>query len=462
MFKKKNSGMTVVHGDTLLFVSYADDVLQVDHTVLLGVFLEDEFASSSLPAVVRDRKYPLLVVPDFWIGQTDLTLQSRKRSIVDPFVERKLTSEHSELPDIGLFYDYVFTMKPSESGNIYAFFLQEPMSYQLYQKLASYDLAPNDITIPAYLWGKKLEKMHPELANSGCGLIQKLSSESYLYFYHKGEFLFSRSIQFADSGEEDTEALNALTYEINQSFYLFSQKKKAELEHIFIHSSRKEDAAELAESLGREVHALDSGSAETEITEILGPCGVFTPNDLALSNQYMAIAQKDHARAREWRPVQMAGVIVGILLFLLLGGEYFFLLKWSNQDLGLKNTAIMTGQSSKEIIEQYNETLDLILEETRRPSPRKTMIDLARCLPENVRIKGMKLEITGVPKGTFTCIIRVEDMTAFRTSLSILLENLGNTFINSPRLEKRDIELGEISPGQGYTDYPIKFELRLG
>ena len=176
----------------------------------------------------------------------------------------------------------------------------------------------------------------------------------------------------------------------------------------------------------------------------------------------MAIAQKDHARAREWRPVQMAGVIVGILLFLLLGGEYFFLIKWSKQDLGLANTAVMTGQSSREIIEQYNETLDLILGETRRLSSRKTMIDLARCLPENVTIKVMKLGMTQNPKLVLTCIIRAQDMADFRDSLSILLKNLGNTFIRSPRLETRDIELGEISPGRGYTDYPIQFELRLG
>ena len=461
MFKKKNSGTTVVHGGTLFFISYTGDVIQVDHTVLLNLFLEDDFAPSSIPNAVRDRKNRLLVVPDYWIGQTDLTLQSRKRSIVDPFVERKLASEHPELPDIGLFFDYVFTMKPSESGNIYAFFLQEPLSYQLYQKLASLDLAPNDITTPAYIWGKKLEKMHPEVANSGSGLIQKLSSESYLYFYHKGEFLFSRSIQFSDSEGGDTEALSALTYEINQSFYLFSQKKKAELEHIFIHSSRKEDAAELAESLGREVSALDSGGAETEITETLGPCGVFTPNDLALSNQYMAIAQKDHARAREWRPVQIAGVLVGILLFLLLAGEYYYLLKWSNQGPGIENSGIMSGQSSSEIIAQYNQTLDLILEETRRPSPRKTMLDLARCLPENIKIKDMKLEMAGVPSVALTCIIRAEDMTEFRSSLSMLLENMGNIFVTSPRLEKRDIELGEVLPGQGYTDYPIQFEFRL-
>ena len=175
----------------------------------------------------------------------------------------------------------------------------------------------------------------------------------------------------------------------------------------------------------------------------------------------MAIAQKDHARAREWRPVQMAGVLVGILLFLLMGGEYYFLHKWSNQGSGIENSAIMSGQSSSEIIAQYNETLDLILEETRRPSPRKTMIDLARCLPDNIKIKDMKLELAGDSSVALTCIIRAEDMTEFRSSLSTLLENLGNIFVTSPRLEKRDIELGEILPGQGYTDYPIQFEFRL-
>ena len=364
--------MTVVHGDKLFFVSYAGDTMQVDHTVSLDLFLEDDFSLSSVPAAVRGRKNRLLVAPDYWVGQTDLTLQSKKRSIVAPFVERKLTSEHPELPDIGLFFDYTFSEEPSEQGGIYAFFLQEPLSYQLYQRLATYDMAPMDITIPAYVWGKKLQRLHPELADSGGGLIQKLSSASYLYFYHKGQFLFSRSIQFSDSAGGATDALDALTYEINQSFYLFSQKEKAELEHIFIHSSRREDAAELSESLGREVHSLDIGDgaagSNQAMTEMLGPCGVFTASDLSPASKYLAVAQRDHARDREWRPVQVAGVIVGILLFLLLGGEHFFLLKWSKQNPGLKNAGIMAGQSSREIIQQYNEALDLILQETRRPS----------------------------------------------------------------------------------------------
>jgi hypothetical protein len=465
MFRQKNSGMTIVHGETLFFVSNAGDAIQVDHTVSLNLFLKDDFASSSIPAVVRDRENRLLVVPDYWIGQTNLTLQSKKRSIVAPFVERKLASEHPELPDIGLFFDYVFALQPSESGNIYAFFLQEPLSYQLYQRLATFNMTPIDITIPAYVWAKKLEKMYPKRVKSGSGLIQKLSSASYLYFYHKRQFLFSRNIQFSDSAGGDTEALDALTYEINQSFYLFSQKEKAELEHIFIHSPRKEDAAELAESLGREIHSLDTGdggdASNQEMTEMLGPCSVFTPNDLAPAGKYLVIAQKDRANERKWRPVQMAGAIVGILLFLLLGGEYFFLLKWSKQDLGLEKAGMMTGQSSREIIQQYNETLDLILEETRRPSSRKTMIDLAGCLPENVRIKDMKLLVAENPNLSLTCVVRAADMAEFSSSLSMLLKNLGNTFTGSPRLEKRDIEVGEILPGQGYTDYPIQFELRL-
>ena len=88
MFKTKNSAITVVQGDTLFFVSYAGDALQVDHTVSLDLFLEDDFSLSSVPAAVRGRKNRLLVAPDFWVGQTNLTLQSQKRSIVAPFVER--------------------------------------------------------------------------------------------------------------------------------------------------------------------------------------------------------------------------------------------------------------------------------------------------------------------------------------------------------------------------------------
>jgi hypothetical protein len=466
MFKPKKNGMTVVHRDTLFFVSHAADTLKVDHAVPLDTFLKDEYDLSSVPAAVRSRNNQLLLVPDFWMGQTDLTLKSRKRSLVEPFVERKLASEHPDLPEIGLFFNYLLATKVSESGNLYAFYLLEPLSYRLYKKLAALGMEPVSITTPAYVWECKLEKRHPELVQSGWGLIQKLSNSAYLYFYHKGQFLFSRRIPLLAATGDDPGALNALIYECNQSFYLFSQKKKAELEHILMHSPRQADAAELTESLGREVRFLDTpGSSDGSIQDTirrLGPCGSFLPGDLAQPAQYLTLVQKDHARARAWRPVQVAGIMIGILLCLLLGGERFFLFKWSQMvDLGPTHVGAQTVHAPSEIIDQYNQDLDIVLEEAQRPLPSKTLLALATCLPENVSIRQMKMVVAGNPHIALTCVIRAQDTTEFRQSLSTLLANLGNAFTGSPRLGKRDVELGETMAGPGYVDYPVRFELRL-
>jgi len=101
------------------------------------------------------------------------------------------------------------------------------------------------------------------------------------------------------------------------------------------------------------------------------------------------------------------------------------------------------------------------LDETRRRSSWKMMINLARCLPENVRIKQMNLDVAEVPGVKLNCIVRAADMAEFRQSLSVFLEKIGSTFTNSSRLEMRDVALGEILPGRDDTEYPIEFEFKL-
>ena len=246
MFKSRSQGITIVHADVLSFVSFAGDDLQVDHTVPLAEFLANDFEPTSLPSKISNRQNRLLIVPDYWLGQTNLSLPSRKRSVVEPFIERNLASEHPDLTGIGLFYNYAFLKSRSEEGNILVIFFQEPGSYQLYQKFDALKMAPFDITTPAYIWGKKIERKFPESVDSGIGLVQKLPKASYLYFYHQEQFLFSRSIQAAEMSTDDSDVLNALTYEINQSVYLFSQKKKADLEYIYIVSRREKDGADVA------------------------------------------------------------------------------------------------------------------------------------------------------------------------------------------------------------------------
>ena len=465
MFNKKHHGLTIVHNDTLLFLSATGTALQVDHSLSLATFMENNTQAATIPPAVLNRTNRLLIVPDYWIGQADMSLQSHKRSIVEAFVERKLTTEHSDLPDIGLFYGYSLATHPSEEDRIHTFFLQDPLAYKLYNRLQSIDAAPHDITTPAYIWEKKLLKLEPDAVTAGVGLVQKHSLESYLYFYHQGKFSFSRSIQFSTLSNESGEALQALTYEINQSVYLFSQRKKSELELIFIHSAHKEDAADLAENLGREVKALDMDGAGQEptpdIERLLGPCSVFSSQDVAPSAKFSAIAQKDHGRTRAWHPVQRAGIIIGVLLILILGGEYAYLVKWSKLAPASSNVGWMTEGQYTELMDLYNDSLNVLLQETSAPTASTTLLTLAGCLPLNVRVTEMKLSLTDAPVVVLACIVRAENMVVFRETLTGLIDNLGNAFYKSPRLTKQDVELGETIAGEGYVDYPIKFQVRL-
>ncbi len=240
---------------------------------------------------------------------------------------------------------------------------------------------------------------------------------------------------------------------------------KADLEYIYIDSPRVEDGAELSESLGRDVHSFEDHPEDSEhkqaMADELGPCSIFSPGDMAASRKFLAIAQKDHAKAREWRPVQLAGVLIGLLMYLILGTEHYLLLRWSKQEVAPEITANMSGQSSREVIEEYNTSLDLILNENRRKSTWRTMVNLARCLPENVLIRRMQIDLAEVPGVNLRCVINATDMTEFRNSLAMLLDNIAQTFVGSLRIEARDVQLGQIRQEQGYTQYPIEFNFRL-
>ena len=57
----------------------------------------------------------------------------------------------------------------------------------------------------------------------------------------------------------------------------------------------------------------------------------------------------------------------------------------------------MRAREAIEALRQYNEALDLFLKETQRPSAGKTIINLARSLPEHVWIKEMVIETESTP-----------------------------------------------------------------
>lgn len=59
--------------------------------------------------------------------------------------------------------------------------------------------APLRITSPGFVWEGHLQKMLPEFKTQGTLLIQINASEGRLYFYHRGQYIFSRSAALPDT-----------------------------------------------------------------------------------------------------------------------------------------------------------------------------------------------------------------------------------------------------------------------
>jgi hypothetical protein len=302
---------------------------------------------------------------------------------------------------------------------------------------------------------------------AGVGFIVTLDNASFLYFYNKGRFLFSRDIVIPETTLDDADDFDALVYEVNQSIYLFSQKAKSDVKYLIAYDPDSTVAANLAERLGREVQDLrnlegDQYQQRESISE-LGPAGAFNALDVSPRNEYPFVAHKIWQKARAWRPVQSMGIAVGLILFLILGVGYFFLYKVSQMEqMPSDQTGIIGGKAPIKILKEYNDAVDYLLQEQQRISTRKALIYLAEALPENVELT--EAAITAHPRSEvlLKCTVAVTDMDAFRYTLNKLMENLGRYFEGVKRVNKQDVEIQAVdTTGGNFQVYTIGFKFNL-
>jgi len=472
LFKNKSTVMTVVNNGRLHFVVLdTSGEPKILSSLSLKKFLTEDVDSELIPEKLRHGADTidniLLIAPDYWFGNLSLRFQSRKKSVVEPFIERKVQAQYPDLPDIKYFINYTFYQTHQGEPGIYVYFMHDPTSFHLYNKLAELNLSPRRITTPAFLWQEKLEKIVPGFDKGGKALVHLLSSDCFLYFFFQGNFLFSRSISLPDSPEESSDRFNTLSYEINQSSYLFSQEVKSEIDQIYLLSSGEDDVQELSEILGREVKDLkdtiDGSPIGSTIAERLGPAGYFGPSDLSRASKFPSISHKLERKELEWKPIQMAGIVVGLILLLLLIGERFLLWKWSHSVQSyLTEKGVVTRTEPREALHRYNQALDLLLKETRRPSIRKTIVNVFRSLPDDVWIKEMAIELETNPRVDIQGVIKASGPDQFRSSLSVFLENLNKYFQGARSLRIRDIDFETTSSNEkGYQNYVIALRFNL-
>lgn len=469
-FNKKLQTITVVHNDELHFA--VDDLHGnwiITDSLRLDQFENGNIGSDFFAEELLNRDNFLMVVPDYWFSNTTYKLQSNKKSIVEAFIKRKLRVENPDLSEIEYFFDYTFYKTDTREGGLYVYFMQEPGSFQLYNKLAEFNLSPHRITTAAYLWEEKLKKTIPDFHEAGSGLVHLCLSGCYLYFFFQGRFIFSRSITLSDTQTARSERFSSLTYELNQSFYLFSQKAKAEIDRLYLLPCDQKDAQELSDILGRDVidfSSLPGGKKlqSTTETDKLGPVSPFNTAELTPSGRYPSISHKLYKKELDWKPVQTAGIIAGLILLLLLGVESFILLKWFySSRVPTPKAGIAAKTDPKQIIDQYNDALDSVLMETNRPFPAKILIKTAESLPDNVWIKEIFVELDPNRSMELNSIIKAKGPDNFKDSLSLFLSGLNKNFqgIQPVQIQDVDFKIDKSRVEKGYQHYliTVKFDL---
>ncbi|MCG2755682.1 MAG: hypothetical protein L6247_09005 [Desulfobacteraceae bacterium] len=470
MFKKKDKQITIFNNGKIFFVTYDKNKnFSVIDSHSIDNFLSDSFKIEDINEDARYKINSLLIVPDYWFGNNTYVFQSKKKSLVEEFIKRKLTSEHSDLPYIKYFFDYISYETEQKEREIYVYFLQEPDSFSLHKKLVEFDINPRRITTPALLWEQKLKKNIPDFHEGGKAFAHLLSSECFLCFFLHGRFLFSRSINLPASRDNLSEKLTTLTYEINQSIYLFSQKAKADIDQFFLLSSGEKDSQELSKLLGRDIKELSSLDADLKavpkLPESLDFISPFSVADIGPLSKYPYLSHRSLKQELDWKPVQVVGMVIGIILILLLSVESFILWKWhKSANPWIPESSMIADIDLQQIIQEYNDALDMFLKETERISIRENLVKIAKSLPDNVLIEEIAIDVDTNPSVNLKGVIRATEPDSFKYYLSLLLNRLHEHIqgSRSVRMQDVDFKLNEASgTGLEYQNYSFKLKFNL-
>lgn len=427
-------------------------------SIPLDAFLDAGPEAGDLPAALLQSANQLLVVPDYWVGNHFQEFQSRKKSVISTFIERKLQQDQPSLSEVSNFYNYAIVQGPEQGQQLYTFYLQEIIAYQVYQQLKQIGLGPVRITTPALMWQARLTDIADGFADQGVGFIHLVEEDCFLYFYFMGQFLFSRHIQLQESEGEATDTYNLLNYEINQSFYLYSQKTKRSVEALFMVAADPSAAVQLSELLGREVLGLPQPPSENDIladASVLPSCRGFGTKDLQKSGDHY-IYYKPLKNELAWLPVQWAGIAVGMLLAVLLTVEAGYLQVLS---MGGERQIHQLKSRSEEppelILEDISLSLDEVTAGLARPSGSGTIMRTLLAMPEGVSVRKIALNVSESSRLTMDATIAAENPDAFKQTLTVFIDRLNRRFnLNPHALREKDVRI-QLNRKQGDEKKPV-------
>ena len=439
--------ISIVDSEQINFV-YLDRNRQIDtvDSVPLDEFLSDRSGINTrhdFPDGMEDR---LLIVPDYWFGNSIYQFQSQSRSLADAFVQRKVREQLPQENDAPLFFDFIHFQRESKENWLYVFFLKDPQFFNLYQKLVEINLPPHRITCGALIWRYILQETLADFEQGGKCLIQFHPKSYSLYFYFEGNFLFSRNIQLTSLSPDSDENYEAVAYELHQSIYLFSQKTGVDIDNFYMSSSDEIVIQTLPQRIGMEVEDLNPlierfidphGTAEIS----LGAVGNFIYKHLLSQADFLSTYDKNLKRQLEWKSTQIAGIAIGLFLLIVLAAEFFLLHKLQHlppQPADLVEAIIPTKELQQ--IQSYNDALDMLLVQMEEPYMPDLLSQIAKSLPDNIWMKAFEIDNEQDRRIRLQCVAESPESDHLKTTLSVLTTNLHQNLRLREKLRLEDID----------------------
>jgi hypothetical protein len=466
VLREKHTVLMVVHDEELFWLSTdSADQGRCLWRLPLETVMEGPIGTPPFPETIKGNNKFLCLVPDHWFGTESYPFKSNKPNLIEPFLIRKLSAGHPNQHAIGQFFNYKKAPANDGSDNLHVYYLNEAKAYRLNSALRKANLAPLGFTTPAFLWEEILNKASRDFGQAGSLLVHMDYHECRLCFYFNGSYQFSRNVVLPG----DAEKIGAITYEINQSLYLFSQKTKSELKQIYLLASDPTSGEALGEALGRDLidcaTLIPANQRDLVIPEVPFLSGLLPKGQFARAASVFSVIHRRVRRQREWKPVQLTGIAVGLLLVLLLLGEAFILdAKQGTAEDERRQLQHQMRASAGMVLADYAQALEQVMQRIDRPSCGDVALLTMASLPVNARLKELDLALTPTPVIKVTALVDAQDTDQLRATLAQLITNLKTNFTRMQPLSISDIDVGP-APGdddQGLLPrFTIAFQLEL-
>ena len=470
MLTSQKKIVTVVNEGMVYFIDpkAQDDAFILASFDMAQIVSDDQTIDASATTMLTGCRNTALIVPDYWFDTGSYKFQSTKRPLVEAFIIRKLKEKDTDQTNIAAFFDYLFLHAQDDEQRLFVYYLQEPTAFRLYRFLAENNLQPHRITTPAFIWEPKLKQHIDKFDQGGKGFIQLLPHCCFLYFFFDGTFIFSRSLPMTINADNPIDEIGSVTFEINQSLHLFSQKAKADIDEFFLLTSQDDMTDRLAEMLGRPVRScadlITDFAIATETSRLLGPVGMLDANDVSVSSKVHCVTHRSLKRELDWKPVQRAGMAVALFLLVLLGMEKLFLSRLASEYMAPLATAGRPyALERQQQIRDYNQALDEVLQESQKRTPHAVLDKFAQALNDRIQPQELVLELESAPSLTFKGIVTAQSPENLKSTLATFAEQVNQKCQPQPLLKIPDITIDDLKSTamDGTRTYAIKLRLFL-